>query len=93
MQRVLETAYPWHNYGKLPIGNRSDIENVPIDRLAAFYQKYYQPDNAVLTIAGKFDEAKALALIVEHTGQDSASPRASWTRPTQWSRRRMASAP
>ena len=61
MQRALETAYTWHNYGKLPIGNRSDIENVPIDKLAAFYQKYYQPDNAVLTIAGKFDEAKALA--------------------------------
>ncbi len=60
MQRALETAYTWHNYGKLPIGNRSDIENVPIDRLAAFYQKYYQPDNALLTIAGKFDESKVL---------------------------------
>ena len=63
MQRALETAYTWHNYGKLPIGNRSDIENVPIDKLAAFYQKYYQPDNAVLTIAGKFDEAKTLAQV------------------------------
>src|ERR1035437_9600699 len=63
MQRALETAYTWHNYGKLPIGNRSDIENVPIDRLASFYQKYYQPDNALLTIAGKFDDAKTLAQV------------------------------
>ena len=63
MQRALETAYTWHNYGKLPIGNRSDIENVPINRLAAFYQKYYQPDNALLTIAGKFDDAKTLAQV------------------------------
>ena len=63
MQRALETAYTWHNYGKLPIGNRSDIENVPIHRLAAFYQKYYQPDNALLTIAGKFDEAATLAQV------------------------------
>ena len=63
MQRALETAYTWHNYGKLPIGNRSDIENVPISRLAAFYQKYYQPDNALLTIAGKFDDAKTLAQV------------------------------
>ncbi|MEO8593326.1 MAG: pitrilysin family protein [Candidatus Solibacter sp.] len=63
MQRALETAYTWHNYGKLPIGNRSDIENVPINRLAAFYQKYYQPDNALLTIAGKFDEDKILAQV------------------------------
>jgi zinc protease len=63
MQRGLETAFTWHNYGKLPIGNRSDIENVPINKLASFYQKYYQPDNALLTIAGKFDETKVLAQV------------------------------
>ena len=68
MQRALETAYTWHNYGKLPIGNRSDIENVPINRLASFYQKYYQPDNALLTIAGKFDEAKTLAMVANLFG-------------------------
>src|SRR5450759_3809064 len=34
-QRALEAAYTWHNYGKLPIGNRSDIENVPINKLAS----------------------------------------------------------
>jgi zinc protease len=63
LQRALEAAYAWHNYGKLTIGNRSDIENVPINRLASFYQKYYQPDNALLTIAGKFDETKVLAQV------------------------------
>ncbi len=63
MQRALEKAFTWHNYGKLPIGNRSDIENVPIDKLASFYRKYYQPDNALLTIAGKFDDAKTLAQV------------------------------
>ncbi|HXA51425.1 MAG TPA: pitrilysin family protein, partial [Candidatus Acidoferrum sp.] len=68
-QRVLEAAYAWHNYGHMPIGNRSDIENVPINRLAAFYQKFYQPDNALLTVAGKFDENKALALIAENFGK------------------------
>lgn len=59
-QRVLESAFSFHSYGRVTIGARSDIEHVPIDRLAAFYQKYYQPDNAVLTVAGKFDPAKAL---------------------------------
>ncbi len=68
MQRALETAYTWHNYGKLPIGNRSDIENVPINKLAAFYQKYYQPDDALLTIAGKFDEAQTLAQVAKLFG-------------------------
>src|ERR671933_610391 len=62
-ERVEATAFLWHNYGKSTIGARSDIENVPIDRLQAFYRKYYQPDNAVLTVAGHVDEPKTLALI------------------------------
>ena len=69
MQRAMEAAYAWHNYGKSTIGNRSDIENVPIPKLAAFYQKYYQPDNAVLTIAGKIDEGQTLAWIAESFGR------------------------
>ena len=52
-ERVMSTAYLWHAYGRSPIGSRSDIEKVPIDRLQAFYRKYYQPDNAVLVVAGK----------------------------------------
>ncbi len=67
-QRMLEAAYSFHSYGRDTIGSRSDIENVPIDRLAAFYRKYYQPDNAVLTIAGQFDPSKALALVASSFG-------------------------
>jgi len=67
-ERVMSTAYLWHNYGKSTIGNRSDIERVPIDNLKAFYQRYYQPDNAVLVVAGKIDEPKVLALINEYFG-------------------------
>jgi zinc protease len=63
MERVLSTAFLWHNYGKSTIGNRSDIENVPIENLQAFYRKNYQPDNAVLLVAGKIDEAKTLKMI------------------------------
>jgi zinc protease len=62
-QRVLSTAYLWHSYGKSPIGSRSDIEGVPIERLKAFYQKHYQPDNAVLVVAGRFEEPRVLELI------------------------------
>jgi zinc protease len=59
-ERTLSTAYLWHNYGKSTIGARSDIENVPIERLQAFYHKYYQPDNAVLVVTGKIDEANII---------------------------------
>ena len=68
MERVMSTAYLWHNYGNSTIGARADIENVPLDRLQAFYRKYYQPDNAVLVVAGRFDPAEAIALIEEKFG-------------------------
>jgi len=68
-QRVARTAYQWHGYGRNTIGSRSDIEGVPIERLKMFYQRYYQPDNAVLLVAGKFDPAKTLRLIEEKFGR------------------------
>jgi zinc protease len=67
-ERVLSAAYLWHNYGKSTIGSRADIERVPIDRLAAFYRKYYQPDNAVVTIAGQIDPAKTLQIAASTLG-------------------------
>ena len=67
-QRTMSIAYLWHNYGQSTIGARSDVENVPIERLQAFYRKYYQPDNAVLVVAGKFNENLAKELIIEKFG-------------------------
>ena len=69
LERIFSTAYLWHNYGKSTIGSRADIENVPIDRLQGFYKKYYQPDNAVLLVAGKVDEARTLAMIADYFGK------------------------
>jgi zinc protease len=61
-ERMAASAYLWHGYGRAIIGARSDIENVPIERLREFYSYYYQPDNAVLLISGKIDETRALVL-------------------------------
>ncbi len=63
LERTLAKAFDWQNYGKSTIGARSDIEHVNIERLQAFYHTYYQPDNAVLLVAGKFEPAKTLAEI------------------------------
>lgn len=68
MKNVISAAYLWHNYGQSTIGNRSDIERVPIENLQAFYKKYYRPDNAVLMVTGKFEKDKTLALIEEKFG-------------------------
>jgi zinc protease len=67
-QRMKAVAYEWHNYGKSTIGNRSDIERVPVDNLREFYRRFYQPDNAILVVAGRFDEKKALEYIEKYFG-------------------------
>ena len=69
LDKIMSAGYEWHNYGKSTIGNRSDIERVSIDSLKQFYVKYYQPDNAVLIIAGRFDEKLALAETMKVFGQ------------------------
>lgn len=69
MERIQSVAYDWHNYGKSTIGARSDIEQVNIPRLRAFYKNYYQPDNAILMVAGRFDEAKILKQVNELFGR------------------------
>jgi len=86
-KRLQSIAYDWHSYGRSTIGNRSDIENVRIENLQGFYRMYYQPDNAVLLVAGKFDANVALARITETFGR-IAKPQRSlppfWTvEPTQ----------
>ncbi len=68
MESMANTAFQWHNYGKTTIGNKADIERVPVENLKAFYKKYYQPDNAMLVVAGKFDQAKAKEHIIKYFG-------------------------
>jgi len=68
LKRMRSVAYDWHAYGRSTIGNRSDIENVRIENLQAFYHTYYQPDNAVLLVAGKFDPKQTLAFISKTFG-------------------------
>lgn len=69
LERVMSTAYLWHNYGKSTIGSRADIERVPIDNLRAFYRRFYQPDNAVLVVAGRIDPANTLRWVNEYFGK------------------------
>ena len=74
-KRMLAAVFQWHNYGHSTIGEKSDIERAPIERLQAYYHTYYQPDNAVLVIAGKIDEQKTLDLVVEYFGNISKPDR------------------
>src|SRR5690606_7622085 len=68
LQQMQASAFRWHNYGKSTIGARSDVENVDVGQLRAFYRQWYQPDNAVLIVSGSFDVSATLAVIAEAFG-------------------------
>jgi len=68
-KHTMAAAYLAHSYGRPVIGNKSDVERVTMDKLQAFYHKYYQPDDAVLTIAGKVDEPQVVALVNQYFGK------------------------
>lgn len=65
MQKMQSAAYQWHSYGNDTIGARSDVENVDIEQLRAFYRLYYQPDNAVLIVSGRFNPQETLDFIAD----------------------------
>ncbi|MDA7878117.1 insulinase family protein [bacterium] len=68
MQRMQAAAYEWHNYGQTTIGNRSDIERVPVVKLRQFYRKFYRPDNVMVIVAGKFEQKEALSYLKKYFG-------------------------
>ncbi len=69
LERVMATAYEWHNYGKNTIGARADVEGVDIRHLQDFYHTYYRPDNATLIVSGKFDPVKVRQWIATYFGK------------------------
>ncbi len=69
-------AYEAHPYHHSTIGWRSDIEQVPIERLKKFYDDFYHPDNATVSVIGSFDAAATLATIVKEFGVHEKAPTA-----------------
>lgn len=81
LKRMQSVMFDWHGYGRSTIGARSDIENVEIENLQAFYRRYYQPDNAVLTVTGKFNRDDVLTWIGEAFGP---IPKPTRVLPKEW---------
>ncbi|HEU0228982.1 MAG TPA: pitrilysin family protein [Burkholderiaceae bacterium] len=69
LQTMRSTAYQWNHYGHTAMGTRSDVESVNVGELRTFYHKYYQPDDAVLVITGRFDPAQTLRVIATAFGK------------------------
>lgn len=92
-KNIWATAYQAHPYHHSTIGWRSDIENVSTERLQEFYNTFYWPDNATVTVIGDFDLKKTLAHIKKYFGEHSKSiskiPEMYTTEPIQEGPRRL----
>ncbi len=73
-KEVWATAFLAHPYHHSTIGWRSDFEKVPIEKLRAFYDTFYWPNNATVSVIGDFEPAEVLALIKKKYGDFPKSP-------------------
>jgi len=75
-KEIYQAAFVAHPYHHSTIGHRSDIEKVSIEKLREFYDTFYWPNNATVTIVGGFDPATALAMVKKSFGVYPKSPKA-----------------
>ncbi|MBE8723345.1 M16 family metallopeptidase [Flavobacterium hungaricum] len=73
-KEIWASAYIAHPYHHSTIGWKSDIEKAPIEVLRNFYNTYYWPDNATLTIIGDFKKENVFALIETYFGKITKAP-------------------
>src|SRR5580698_2737315 len=74
LEEVMEAAYVALPYHHPTIGWKSDIEHVPIEKLREFYDTFYWPNNATLTVVGDVQTPTALALVRKYYGAYARSP-------------------
>ena len=90
---VWSTAYQAHPYHHPTIGWRTDIEQVSSEGLRHFYDTYYWPNNATLSIIGNYERESALQLVLEHFGRipraEHEIPGVSVIEPKQQGERRL----
>jgi zinc protease len=70
---MYKQAFKNHPYRWPVIGSMKDIKAITQERASAFYKKYYAPNNAVVVVAGKIEEAPTLAAIAAGYGGIPAS--------------------
>ncbi len=74
LQETFQAAFVAHPYHHSTIGWRSDIEKVSIEKLREFYDTFYWPNNATVSVIGDFQVNEALALVKEYYGAIPSSP-------------------
>jgi len=68
LEEVLVRAYRKHPYRWSPIGSMDHLEAATLDEFLGFYEEFYVPNNAVLTIAGDIDIKQTKKLVRRYFG-------------------------
>jgi predicted Zn-dependent peptidase len=76
MLRINELAYgDYFPYAHSTIGDMADLQKAPLAAVKEFFDQYYAPNNAVVSIAGAFDPAQVLKLVEYYFGNIPAHDR------------------
>jgi zinc protease len=71
---VWASAFVAHPYHHPTIGWRSDIETITPDGLRHYYDTFYYPNNATVSVIGNVEPAEALDLVQQKFGSIDAAP-------------------
>ncbi|HJL17055.1 MAG TPA: pitrilysin family protein, partial [Sandaracinaceae bacterium LLY-WYZ-13_1] len=67
--RINELAYgDYWPYAHSTIGDIQDLQNAPLSAVQEFFDTYYTPNNAVLSISGDFDPEEAMTMVRRYFG-------------------------
>ncbi len=74
LKEIYQAAFVAHPYHHSTIGWRSDIEKVAIEKLRQFYDTFYWPNNAIVSVIGDFQKKEVLETIMQYYGTIPSSP-------------------
>src|SRR3954468_20398820 len=66
---IYDQVFTMHPYKHVPIGSMADLDAATVDDVRDFYQTFYVPENATLTIVGDLDSAQAMERITQYLGR------------------------
>ncbi|MBD2295827.1 insulinase family protein [Anabaena sphaerica FACHB-251] len=65
---VMQSVFPEHGYGLPTGGTQADVEKLTVEQVREYYQKFYNPDHAILVIVGDFQTAPTLETVKDIFG-------------------------
>src|SRR5215470_1252175 len=66
---IYDQVFTTHPYKHVPIGSMVDLDAATVDDVRDFYQTFYVPENATLTLVGDIDSARAMDLVTRYLGR------------------------